>query len=156
MNNDDLPVIKGACAVIDTGTEWVLQVRDNIDGILWPGKIALWGGAMDPEDGGSFEQTILRELYEEVALLPDDIELIPVSEKTSVHSRTDGEHGMLQVKIFIAKLSKDRALHVYEGEGLFRIEKAGFPDNTPEQHFAPYVLETIHQLHHMRMRSVEV
>ncbi len=156
MSRDSQAVIKGTSAVIDVGTAWVLQVRDNIDGILWPGKIALWGGLMEAEDEGSFEQAILRELREEVGLLPEDIELLPIGEQTATHNRTDGGHHVLQLKIFVAKLVKERALHVYEGAGLFRIEKTGFPDNTPEHNFAPYALETIHHLHHRRLRSVEV
>lgn len=156
MDEAELPVIKGVSAVIDTGTEWVLQIRDNIDGILWPGKIALWGGLLEVEDEGSFKYAMLRELREELSLFPEDIELTPISVKTARHGRTDGTHSILHLKIYLARLVKERALHVYEGAGLFRIEQAGFPQNTSEQNFAPYALETIHQLHHMNARSVEV
>lgn len=156
MSTDDQSIAKGACAVVEAGTEWVLQVRDNIDGILWPGKVALWGGAVESADEGSFERAILRELHEELRLLPEDIELTPISEKSSTRSRVDGSHGTQRVKIFHAKLVVERALHVYEGAGLFRIEIAGFPDNISEQSFAPYVLETLHQLHAMKARSIEV
>jgi 8-oxo-dGTP diphosphatase len=55
-----------ACAVlIDTCNRLLLQQRDNIPGIVHPGKIGLFGGHR--EDGETYLQCIVREVYEEVS-----------------------------------------------------------------------------------------
>lgn len=149
----DKSIRMAAAIVIDSGNEWIMQLRDNVDGVVWPGKISMWGGAAEVEDEGSFVKVALRELKEELGLLPEDIELLPISSKNNISVRADREQPLLHLKIFVAKLLTYRALHVYEGAGMVRIEKAGFPENTSEQNFAPYALETLHKLHSMSLRD---
>jgi 8-oxo-dGTP diphosphatase len=55
-----------ACAVlIDTSNRFLLQQRDNIPGIVQPGKIGLFGGHR--EEGETYLQCIVREIYEEIS-----------------------------------------------------------------------------------------
>ncbi len=55
-----------ACAVlIDTSNRFLLQQRDNVPGIVHPGKIGLFGGHR--EDGETYLQCIVREVYEEIS-----------------------------------------------------------------------------------------
>lgn len=54
-----------ACAIlIDSHGRFLLQQRDNIPGILHPGKIGLFGGHR--EGGESYLQCVVREIYEEI------------------------------------------------------------------------------------------
>jgi 8-oxo-dGTP diphosphatase len=54
-----------ACAVlIDTQGRFLLQQRDNIPGIVQPGKIGLFGGQR--EDDETYLQCIVREMHEEL------------------------------------------------------------------------------------------
>ena len=54
-----------ACAiVIDTLGRLLLQQRDDIPGIAFPGKIGLFGG--DLEDDETFLQCVVREVNEEI------------------------------------------------------------------------------------------
>ena len=54
-----------ACAiVIDTHGRLLLQQRDDIAGIAFPGKIGLFGG--DLEDGETFLECVVREINEEI------------------------------------------------------------------------------------------
>jgi 8-oxo-dGTP diphosphatase len=54
-----------ACAVlVDTQGRFLLQQRDNIPGILFPGRIGLFGGHR--EDGESYLRCIVREVQEEL------------------------------------------------------------------------------------------
>ncbi|MFD7014005.1 NUDIX domain-containing protein [Streptomyces sp. NPDC059928] len=52
--------------IVNSRGEYLLHLRDNIDGIWAPGTWSLLGG--EPEDGEVPEETIARELTEEVGL----------------------------------------------------------------------------------------
>ncbi|GAC1578184.1 MAG: hypothetical protein NVS3B7_11750 [Candidatus Elarobacter sp.] len=41
-----------------------------------PGQIGLPGGGVDPEDGGDLERTVLRELREEVGVVPERVRIV--------------------------------------------------------------------------------
>ncbi len=59
----------GSAALIIVDGEYLLQLRDNKHGIFFPGHWGCFGGACDP--GESPEQTLVRELGEELGLAPD-------------------------------------------------------------------------------------
>jgi 8-oxo-dGTP diphosphatase len=53
--------------VIDTKARYLFQRRDNIPGILHPGKVSLFGGHREP--GESYLDCIVREVHEEIGYL---------------------------------------------------------------------------------------
>jgi 8-oxo-dGTP diphosphatase len=59
-------LIEFACAVlIDTRGRFLLQQRDDVPGIYFPGRAGLFGGHR--ENGESFLQCVVREIYEELS-----------------------------------------------------------------------------------------
>ena len=55
-----------ACAVlVDALGRLLLQRRDDVPGILYPGKIGLFGGQREP--GESYLQCVVREITEEIS-----------------------------------------------------------------------------------------
>ena len=50
--------------MIECDGRWLLQLRDDIEGILYPGQWALFGGHLDP--GETPEVALRRELEEEI------------------------------------------------------------------------------------------
>jgi 8-oxo-dGTP diphosphatase len=53
-----------AVAMLERQGEWLLQLRDDIAGIVHPGTWGLFGGHLDP--GETPEQAVRRELLEEI------------------------------------------------------------------------------------------
>jgi 8-oxo-dGTP diphosphatase len=53
-----------AVAMLERQGEWLLQLRDDIPGIVHPGTWGLFGGHLDP--GETPEQAVRRELVEEI------------------------------------------------------------------------------------------
>ncbi|MFZ0407617.1 MAG: NUDIX hydrolase [Cyanobium sp.] len=53
-----------ALAMLESQGQWLLQLRDDIPGIVAPGCWGLFGGHLDP--GESPEQALRRELREEI------------------------------------------------------------------------------------------
>ena len=60
--------------LVDTSGNFLLQQRDDILGILYPGKVGLFGGHR--EGGETFLQCVVREIHEEISLFvpPEDFE----------------------------------------------------------------------------------
>ncbi len=55
-----------ACAlVIDTRGRFLLQQRDDIAGILYPGRVGLFGGHREGDE--TFLECVVRELHEELS-----------------------------------------------------------------------------------------
>jgi 8-oxo-dGTP diphosphatase len=53
-----------ALGMLEREGRWLLQLRDDIEGIVHPGCWGLFGGHLDP--GERPEQAVLRELQEEI------------------------------------------------------------------------------------------
>ena len=60
-----------AIAMIECDGRWLLQLRDDIEGILYPGQWALFGGHLDP--GETPEVALKRELEEEINWAGSDL-----------------------------------------------------------------------------------
>jgi 8-oxo-dGTP diphosphatase len=54
-----------AALIIDTRGRFLLQQRDDIPGILFPGKIGLFGGHREGEE--TFLECAVREVHEEIS-----------------------------------------------------------------------------------------
>ena len=55
-------------AVLERGGEWLLQLRDDLETILYPGHWGLFGGHLAP--GETPSQAVHRELLEEIKWIP--------------------------------------------------------------------------------------
>lgn len=53
-----------AVAMLERHDHWLLQLRDDIEGIIYPGFWGLFGGHLDP--GETAEEGLRRELVEEI------------------------------------------------------------------------------------------
>lgn len=108
-----LPVRKIGCAIlIDTGGNLLLQQRDDIPGILQPGKIGLFGGHC--ENNETNLQCAVREIAEETSR--------PVAaEKFELLARYDGKDmeierdGLLDCEVFIVRDIPAEKLVITEG-----------------------------------------
>lgn len=61
------------CAIITVDDRYLLQLRDNIAGIFFPGCWGCFGGGMEP--GETTVEALVRELKEELDLTVDAAEL---------------------------------------------------------------------------------
>src|SRR5262245_60125319 len=55
-----------AALVIDTRGRFLLQQRDNVPGILFPGRIGLFGGHREGDE--TFLECVVREIHEELSV----------------------------------------------------------------------------------------
>ena len=62
MNNQNLTII--AVAILYQNQKLLMQLRDNIPNILYPGQWGLFGGHI--EEGETIEEGLKRELQEEI------------------------------------------------------------------------------------------
>ena len=53
-----------ALAMLQREDQWLLQLRDDIDSIIYPGHWGLFGGHLDP--GETASDAVHRELKEEI------------------------------------------------------------------------------------------
>ena len=53
-----------ALAMLERDGQWLLQLRDDIDTIIYPGHWGLFGGHLDP--GETATDAVMRELREEI------------------------------------------------------------------------------------------
>jgi 8-oxo-dGTP pyrophosphatase MutT (NUDIX family) len=56
----------GALIVVGTQRHYLMQLRDQKTGIFYPGHWGVFGGAIEP--GETAEETLTRELHEELSL----------------------------------------------------------------------------------------
>ena len=65
--------IEVAIAVLYTPTHFLMQLRDDIPTIVYPGQWALFGGHLDP--GETADEAMPRELQEEISYVPENLRL---------------------------------------------------------------------------------
>jgi 8-oxo-dGTP diphosphatase len=101
------------CAVlIDTFGRFLLQQRDNVPGIVHPGKIGLFGGHR--ECGETYLQCIVREVHEELSyfLPPERFEYLASYDATDINS--EGET-IIHGEFFVARYMPVEKVMVTEG-----------------------------------------
>ena len=101
-----------SCAIIlDTLGRFLLQLRDNVPGILQPGKIGLFGGHR--EDGETHLQCVVREIYEEISYFvsPDRFQHLAIYEG----SEFEADAGTVRCEFFLARDIPADAVIVTEG-----------------------------------------
>ncbi|MEC8441162.1 MAG: NUDIX hydrolase [Cyanobacteriota bacterium] len=72
-----------ALAMLQRDGLWLLQLRDDIDSIIYPGHWGLFGGHLDP--GETPVQALMRELREEISWAPSTPPLLWFSDKSNTH-----------------------------------------------------------------------
>jgi 8-oxo-dGTP diphosphatase len=65
------PDVEVALAVLERNGRWLLQLRDDIEGIVFPGTWALFGGHLEPQETPL--QALQRELLEEIRWRAGDL-----------------------------------------------------------------------------------
>lgn len=144
--SSDLPVRRGVGIIIDLGDKWLLQKRDNKDGILWPGKISMWGGTMEPEDEGNYDKTAQRELQEETGLSPNDVEMVCYGSIEFEHSLVTGEPVWQDSRLYVARPKQDVSIHINEGIGAIEIPAKPDLSSLDTQSFSTGVTEALAKL----------
>jgi 8-oxo-dGTP diphosphatase len=128
-----VPDAFGAVAVIvNSRGELLLHLRDDVDGIAWPGHWSLLGGGCDPGEYPS--QAIVRELDEEAGLHVEDLtELFAVRDT----------HGSGQLITFFAAHwdGDETALPLAEGVKLQFFP----PGHLPALTIPPFISDGVHR-----------
>lgn len=73
--------VEVAIAILHANHRFLMQLRDNIPGIIYPGHWGFFGGHIDP--GETPESAVMRELLEEISYTP------PVVSKFRCYSDSD-------------------------------------------------------------------
>ena len=102
-----------ACAVvIDTQNRLLLQQRDDVPGILHPGKVSLFGGHREGSE--TYLQCAVRELNEELSyfIAPERFEPLAIREEQD----PDVGGGSLYAEFFVVRDVPHDAIVVTEGQ----------------------------------------
>ena len=134
-----------AALIIDTRGRFLLQQRDNIPGIFFPGKIGLFGGHREGDE--TFLECAVREVHEEISYF--------VSPERFEHLASfrgpdpDIADGTLWRELYVIKGVPVEPLRVTEG-ALFIAEMKDVPALVPR--LAPSAHEAIHKFLQTRPR----
>lgn len=101
-----------ACAiVIESAGRFLLQQRDDVPGILHPGKVSLFGGHREGSE--TFLECVVREIHEEISyfVAPERFEYLASLDGGDI----DANGGSLRAEFFIARDIPLERLTVTEG-----------------------------------------
>jgi 8-oxo-dGTP pyrophosphatase MutT (NUDIX family) len=114
--------VAGVLVVQDN--HYLLQHRNDIPTIAYPGTYTIWGGTVEP--GEEPLQGALRELLEETGIHANAVDLIKLCEfeVISVGPETRGQ--TIRAYAYALELASDQELHCYEGQGIISL-KIGLP-----------------------------
>jgi 8-oxo-dGTP pyrophosphatase MutT (NUDIX family) len=98
--------------LIDTRGRFLLQQRDDVPGIVQPGKIGFFGGHREADE--TYLQCIVREVHEEISyfLPPERFEHLASYEGSDI----DVEGGTVRAEFFVARDVPVEELAVTEGK----------------------------------------
>ena len=110
MNASRHREISGA-VVIDTRGRFLLQQRDDVEGILHPGKVGLFGGHREGDE--THLECMVRELHEEISyfVAAEHFEHLASLDGVDI----DGDGGTVHGEFFIARDIPADTLVVTEG-----------------------------------------
>jgi len=109
---EELQVVKAV--IVDPRGRYLMQLRDDIPDIAYPGYWSLFGGAAEP--GETYEAGVLRELEEELRFRPEMVSEIMRFEYTIP------QHGVRirRVAAFAARITPEQiaGLELHEGAAM--------------------------------------
>ncbi|MEL6855558.1 MAG: NUDIX hydrolase, partial [Cyanobacteria bacterium J06607_13] len=100
------PSVNVALAILHQENQFLMQLRDDIPSIVFPGQWGFFGGHIEP--GESAEEGVFRELMEEIGYRPEQLTLF--GEQTEARVRRYCFYGELSVPL--------EALQLNEGQDL--------------------------------------
>ncbi len=109
-------VIEVAIAILHSDAGFLMQLRDDVPTIFWPGHWCFFGGHLEP--GEEPEAALRRELVEEIGYCPEVVTWVE-----SVESETS--RGRVMRHVFAAKLDRPIAdLELNEGQDMAWVSPA--------------------------------
>ncbi len=133
-----------AIAILYQGDRYLLQLRDDIPTIAWPGHWAFFGGHLEP--GEDPDTAVYRELREEIGYAAPHLQLFKRSESDTVVRHV--YHGPLGVPVESLVLTEGLDLGLWTVEDIHRGKRysarAGEdrPIGTPHQQLLLSFLES--------------
>lgn len=97
--------------LIDTAGRLLLQQRDDIPGILYPGMVGLFGGHREGNE--TFLECVVREVHEEVSYLVPPEQFEYLAERLGVDPDVEG--GIIHGQVFVARDIPSERLVITEG-----------------------------------------
>jgi 8-oxo-dGTP pyrophosphatase MutT (NUDIX family) len=115
------PIGYASLLLVDQAGRYLMQLRDDIPGILYPGCWGLFGGGIEP--GETAEVAMRRELEEEIGFVPD---VAPLFRVLRVPTRIDAsptERGPVMIRrvaVFEGRIDAAQVPSLRQGEGAAR------------------------------------
>jgi 8-oxo-dGTP diphosphatase len=100
-----------AAVVFDTSGNLLLQLRDDIPGILYPGKIGLFGGHREGDE--TFLNCVVREVHEELSLFIPQARFELIAQRTGADTEVPG--GTVHGEFFVTRDVPVDKIFVTEG-----------------------------------------
>jgi 8-oxo-dGTP diphosphatase len=100
-----------AAVLLDSLGRLLLQLRDNIPNILYPGKVGLFGGHREGDE--SFLDCIVREVHEELSYYLPPERFKPIARRVGPDFDVPG--GALRAEFFVASDVPVERISVTEG-----------------------------------------
>ncbi len=104
-----------AIAILYQGDRFLLQLRDDIPTIAWPGHWAFFGGHLEP--GEDPDTAVYRELHEEIGYAAPQLDLFKRSESETVVRHV--YHGPLVVPVESLVLTEGLDLDLWSVDDIY-------------------------------------
>lgn len=116
MDTESPPIGYASLLLVDAAGRYLMQLRDDIPGILYPGCWGLFGGGIEP--GETPEVAMRRELEEEIGFVPS---VAPLFRVLRVPTRIDAGPVMIRrVAVFEGRIDAAQVPGLRQGEGSAR------------------------------------